>query len=248
MPERAKVSPLKMITLAFVDSINKSEKKEEKTEGEKGKELLIVCSSDRGLCGAIHSSLSKLTKRIVRARPADVQVAIVGDKAKPQIAREASKNILLSFSQVGKNNPNYSEASILATEVLKQIQSLEDAPQTMRILYNKFQTVISYENSSLHPLTPKAIREAPGIVAYAEEEPMSEETLQNFFEFNLANLLYWGLVEGHASEMASRRMAMENATKNAEQIVLNLTMRYNRTRQAVITNELVDIITGASAL
>lgn len=222
--------------------------KENNASAEDNKELLIVCSSDRGLCGAIHSSLSKLTKRIVRQHPDNVQVAIVGDKAKPQIAREARSNILLSFGQVGKNNPNYSEAAVLASEILQKINNASEEKLSIRILYNKFQTVISYENSALHPQIPKAIKEAPRFAAYAEEEPMSEETLQNYFEFNLANLLYWGLVEGHASEMASRRMAMENATKNSEQIVQALKMRYNRTRQAVITNELVDIITGASAL
>lgn len=77
---------------------------------------------------------------------------------------------------------------------------------------------------------------------------MSEELLSNYREFALASLVFWALAEGQASEMASRRMAMENATKNSEGIVQALTMRFNRTRQAVITNELVDIITGASAL
>jgi len=77
---------------------------------------------------------------------------------------------------------------------------------------------------------------------------MDDDVLQNYNEFLLANNIYWGLVEGHASEMSAKRTAMENATKNAGEMVDRLTMTYNRSRQAAITSELVDIITGASAL
>lgn len=75
-----------------------------------------------------------------------------------------------------------------------------------------------------------------------------DSELENFFEFTVATQVFWGLVEGHVSEMAARRTAMENASKNANEIIHGLTLKFNRTRQAFITNELVDIITGASAL
>jgi F-type H+-transporting ATPase subunit gamma len=77
---------------------------------------------------------------------------------------------------------------------------------------------------------------------------VEDDALENFSSYLLASQLFWALSEGHASEMAAKRTAMENATKNAGEIIIKLTMKYNRTRQAVITNELVDIITGASAL
>jgi F-type H+-transporting ATPase subunit gamma len=208
----------------------------------------VVCSSDRGLCGAIHSSLSRTAKKITKANPQSTMIAIIGDKAKPQIAREARKNIFVTFSQVGKSNPSFSEAISLADGILALLKSKEIKEFKLNVLYNRFQSVISYSNTFHNVPTASIITNAPKIVLYAEEEPMSAEMVDNFVEFSLANLLFWGLVEGRAAEMASRRMAMENATKNSEQIVQNLTMRYNRTRQAVITNELVDIITGASAL
>ncbi|KAJ2436249.1 atp3 gamma subunit of the F1 sector of mitochondrial F1F0 ATP synthase, partial [Coemansia sp. D1744] len=88
------------------------------------------------------------------------------------------------------------------------------------------------------------IVEAPNFKAYEYQD----EVLENLNEFLLANSLHWALVEGHAAEMAAKRSAMENATKNAGDIINRLTLQYNRGRQAVITNELIDIITGASAL
>ena len=212
-------------------------------------QVLVVCSSDRGLCGAIHSSLSKTAKKIAKEDPQSTLIAVIGDKSKPQIAREGRKSIFISFSQVGKSNPSFSEAAALSTEILGNLKSKDfNNDYFAKVLYNKFQSVISYANAFHNIPTANGIKAAPKLALYAEEEPMSTEMLENFIEFSFANLLYWGLAEGRAAEMASRRMAMENATKNAEQIVQGLTMRFNRTRQAVITNELVDIITGASAL
>lgn len=235
------------IFTGFINSLEIEQKEDNgiTEEGENNKDLIVVCSSDRGLCGAIHSSLSKTVKKISKQNSSTTQIAIIGDKAKPQIARGAKKNIIVSYSQVGKSSPSFSEAAFLTSDILSENVHFK----SVKILYNQFQTVISYQNSFHNIFNIKTIREAPKMPVFAEiDEPINQETLQNFFEFNMANMLFWGLVEGYASEMASRRMAMENATKNSEQIVLGLTMKYNRTRQAVITNELVDIITGASAL
>jgi F-type H+-transporting ATPase subunit gamma len=214
-------------------------------------QLIAVCSSDRGLCGSIHSSLSKAAKKIIRdeekASSPTSQIVIIGDKAKPQVAREARQHIVASFSQVAKGLLGISEVTAVSDKIARVDESTSEE-RWIRILYNRFQSVISYVMDSLYLPPVKCIRDSKAIAMYAEEEPMSEELLTNYREFALASSLYWALTEGHASEMASRRMAMDNATKNSENIVQELTMRYNRTRQAVITNELVDIITGASAL
>ena len=237
-----------IIYSAFVNSIGVENDQQKGSDGN-DKEVLIVCSSDRGLCGSIHSSLSKTAKKIAKERPQSTLIAVIGDKAKPQIAREVRKNIFVSFSQVGKSDPSFTEAAALANEILVNLKSKgSDNNYHVKVLYNKFQSVISYANAFHNIPTASIIKSSPKLALYAEEEPMSSEMLENFIEFNFANLLYWGLAEGRAAEMASRRMAMENATKNSEEIVQSLTMSYNRTRQAVITNELVDIITGASAL
>lgn len=202
--------------------------------------MLLTCSSDRGLCGAIHSSVSKLTRHIVRSDPNASSVAVLGDKAKPQIARDARKAIVITFGGVGKNIPVMQDA----ITILETIRKAELKPENLSIIYNTFESVIAYK-SILVPMPSTAqLKASPKINAYE----VSGDVLENYADFLLASRLYWALVEGHAAEMAAKRTAMENASKNAEEISLKLQMKYNRTRQAVITNELVDIITGASAL
>lgn len=204
------------------------------------KQLLVVCSSDRGLCGAIHSSLSKLARQIVRKDKEGTSIVVLGDKAKPQVAREGRTNIKLAINQVGRNAPSYSEALSIVNALLKEkIES-----DKIKVMFNYFKSVIAYENKTVTLPTVESIEAAPGRPKYE----IKAEVVQNYLEWVMANSIFEGLVEGYASEMAARRMAMENATKNSEEIVQRLTMQYNRTRQAVITNELVDIITGASAL
>lgn len=204
-----------------------------------GKDLVIVCSSDSGLCGGIHSSVSKATKTFLREHP-QASVVIIGEKAKPQIAREFRSNIKMHFSQVGKNMVNFAEASLIAEKILASGIPFED----IHIFYNQFKSVIAYEAASLPVFSETAILESPNLSLFETED----ESFQQLAELSLANTLYWALTEAAASEMSARRTAMENATKNANDMIHRLTLTYNRTRQAAITNELVDIITGASAV
>lgn len=205
-------------------------KPEIKTEG---KSLAFLCSSERGLCGAIHSYVAKQSTKI------DGQIIILGDKAKPQTIRLSKSKISMSFNNISKNVPSYEEVSAVADLVLKEHQF-----ENVQIVFNKFVSVISYETTIIKVPTKAQFSASKNICAYE----MENDALNNYFEFNTAVNLYSSLVEGFASEMSSRRTAMENATKNAQEVIGKLTMQYNRTRQAVITNELVDIITGASAL
>lgn len=207
-------------------------------EGQKS--LILTCSSDRGLCGAIHSSVSKLTRFMARANPAETLVAVLGDKAKPQVARDARKNIQLSFSGVGRNIPTLLDA----VSIVETIRAAGLKAENVSLIYNRFQSVIAFQPILVPLPTSAQLRQSPKIAAYE----FSDEVLDNYADFLLVSRLYWALVEGHAAEMAAKRTAMENASKNAGEIAEGLQMKYNRTRQAVITNELVDIITGASAL
>lgn len=211
----------------------------EKVENDPAPEMILACSSDRGLCGAIHSSISKLAKKEARENQNSF-IVILGDKAKPQIAREAKNKIALHFNQVGRNIPIFLDACDVVNTMIKS--KLEYSK--IKILYNSFRSVISYDNTTLPAYPEKVLSLADGINAFE----IDDDTFENYVEFLQANQIFWALVEGHASEMAAKRTAMENATKNAGEIIIGLTMKYNRTRQAVITNELVDIITGASAL
>ncbi|KAI8816042.1 ATP synthase F1, gamma subunit [Fimicolochytrium jonesii] len=209
------------------------------TAAAEGTKLVVVCSSDRGLCGGIHSSLSKTTKKYLAANP-DSTLAIVGQKAKAQLQRENRKHIAITFDGVAKGLPSWNEAALVADEILKAGIQYETAV----VVYNKFKSVIAFDTVTVPVYSLKALAESPKLAAYEVEEPV----LKSFEEFALANTIYWGIAEGNASEQAAKRTAMENATKNAGEMIQKLTLTYNRSRQATITNELIDIITGAMAV
>ncbi|KAJ1733147.1 atp3 gamma subunit of the F1 sector of mitochondrial F1F0 ATP synthase [Coemansia sp. BCRC 34490] len=204
------------------------------------KELLITVSSDKGLCGGIHSSLSRYSRKHL-AENNEVPVVILGDKAKVQLQRAYPENIRYSFNQLGSTIPTYDESSIIASTILND-KSIEF--DNAKLVYNRFVSAISFETDAIECYPVSQIVEAPNFKAYEYQE----DVLENLNEFLFANSLHWALVEGHAAEMAAKRTAMENATKNAGDMINRLTLQYNRGRQAVITNELIDIITGASAL
>ncbi|KAI8147752.1 ATP synthase F1, gamma subunit [Fennellomyces sp. T-0311] len=206
---------------------------------EDGKTLFIASSSDRGLCGGIHSSVSKATRRLIEESP-ESQLVILGDKPKAQLQRTARENIVITFNQIGKDLPTFAEAASIADIIKAQGIEFDAA----KIVYNEFKSVIAYEANVIPAYSEEVFKASPNFAVYEIED----DVLANLQEFTFANSLYWALVEGHASEMCAKRAAMENATNNAGDMITKLTMTYNRGRQAVITNELIDIITGASAL
>ncbi|KAI9482318.1 atp3 gamma subunit of the F1 sector of mitochondrial F1F0 ATP synthase [Coemansia sp. RSA 1290] len=210
----------------------------EKAEG--AKELLVTVSSDKGLCGGIHSSLARQSRKYL-GENSEAPLVVLGDKAKVQLQRAYPENIKYSFNQLGSSIPTFDETSVIASTILNDKDLAFD---NVKLLYNKFVSAIAFETSSIECFPIKQIVEAPNFKAYEYQE----EVLENLNEFLFANSLHWALVEGHAAEMAAKRTAMENATKNAGDMINKLTLQYNRGRQAVITNELIDIITGASAL
>jgi F-type H+-transporting ATPase subunit gamma len=199
--------------------------------------LDIAISSDRGLCGGIHSSVSKAVKKHVREHPS-AKVVVIGQKAKPQIMREARKNIEITFDQVAKAQPNWSEAARITDQILMAKMPIT----SVNIFFNRFKSVIAFETT----IQPVALRAQLTDKLNAYE--VSPDVLTNYLEFAFANALYACIAEGNASEQAAKRTAMENATKNAGEMIQKLTLTYNRSRQATITNELIDIITGASAM
>jgi len=217
--------------------------------------LFIVVSSDKGLCGGIHSSLSKATRRAIAnaqdsplasapANDAKVDstspIMVIGDKSKAQLHRTLGANFRLTFNQIGRDIPTFADAATVA-DLITQSGVQYDA---VVIVYNKFVSAISYEAATMQVKGPEALKESSSFSVYENED----DATKDLAEFSLANAIYAALVEGHACEQSARRNAMDNASKNATDMISHLQMQYNRGRQAAITNELVDIITGASAL
>ncbi|BGO92383.1 atp3 gamma subunit of the F1 sector of mitochondrial F1F0 ATP synthase [Rhodotorula toruloides] len=216
-----------------------------KSEAKVEKILYIVASSDRGLCGGIHSSVAKAARKDIEKGEGagkEIRVVALGEKPKQQMARgEGAKALELSFSQIGKSVPTFNDALAIADKIEAEKFDFDK----VKIIYNKFLSVISYEASALEIYSTKALQGSPAFAAY---EVDSDELAGDLSSFALANAIYAGLVEGYAAEISARRNAMENASKNADEMTGKLQMQFNRMRQAAITNELVDIITGASAL
>ncbi|MCJ1252642.1 atp3 gamma subunit of the F1 sector of mitochondrial F1F0 ATP synthase [Lignoscripta atroalba] len=207
-------------------------------EGDGKKTLIVVCSSDKGLCGGIHSGLSKATRRMLENKP-DADLVVIGEKSKAQLSRSSGKNIVLSFAGVGKNVPTFNEAQAIAD----QISLLPTEYGDVQIVYNKFINATSYEATPIEAFSEEAIANSPNFAAFE----IDDEVLANLREYALANSLFWALAEGHACEQSARRNAMDNASKNAGDMINKFQILFNRTRQAVITGELVEIITGAAA-
>lgn len=222
----------------FYENIGTDEAAEQKR-----KHLLVLMTSDRGLCGAVHSSIAKEAKHLLNAKPADVEykLVLIGDKAKASLSRLFPNDILFTCNEIGKQPPTFADASVAASAILNSGYDFE----TGHIIYNRFKSVVSYKTSKLPVLPLEAIKSKDKLSTY---DSLDDEVLQSYFEYSLAQLIYYAMKESATSEQSSRMTAMEGATKNAGEMIDKLTMQFNRTRQAVITRELIEIISGAAAV
>jgi len=207
-------------------------------EGEGKKTLIVVASSDKGLCGGIHSGLSRKTRRMSQD-DSSADIVVIGEKCKAQLSRSNASQIQLSFAGIGRDVPTFADAQAIAD----QISLLPKDYSSIKILYNKFINASSYEPIAIEAFSEETIKNSPNFAAFE----IDDEVLANLREYALANSLYWALAEGHACEQSARRNAMDNASNNASDMINKFQILFNRTRQAVITGELVEIITGASA-
>jgi len=218
----------------------------QKTEaGEKKKigTLIIALTSDRGLCGAVHSGIARKTKAIMaeEANPKDMQIITIGDKAKAMLFRVFPDNVILQFNYFGKKAPTFNDAVMVANTIISSGVEFEQGI----LLYNKFKTVVSYEALEMPIFSLDAINKSPKLTVY---DSIDADVLQSFYEYSMASLIFYAMKENACSEQSARMSAMDSASKNAGEMIQKLQLTYNRTRQAVITRELIEIISGAAAL
>ncbi|CAH3142227.1 unnamed protein product [Porites evermanni] len=206
--------------------------------------LIVVMSSDRGLCGGIHSNLVKAVKATLAEKGADnVKIVSCGDKARQLFLRTHADNLLMSFSEIGKRPPLFCEATFIAQEIIDSGFQFDLG----EMYYNWFKSVVSYRTKTKPLVSFDSLNAASGEVLSSYDD-LDSDVIKNYSEFSLASLLYYGMKEGACSEQSSRMTAMDSASKNAGEMIDKLTLTYNRTRQAVITKELIEIISGAAAL
>lgn len=216
--------------------------------------LLIVMTSDRGLCGAFNSSISRRARQEILRLTREgkkVKIFCVGRKGRDFLKREFASQIIGTMEEVGKPQLGFADAERIA----EQIQALfaEGAFDVATIIYNHFKSAIS-QVVSVQQLIPTPQPEAvntnaaPGPKAVYEFEPEAEEILAEILPRNLRVQLFRALLENAASEQGARMVAMDNATRNAGEMINKLNLTYNRVRQAYITKEMIEIVSGAEAV
>lgn len=219
----------------------------ENTELEQDKsqpnQMIVVMSSDRGLCGGIHSGICReLRNMLAEPTPGvDTKLIIVGDKARSILSRAHKENILMSFNEYGRKVPVFSDAALVANAILDVGYKFDVAS----LYFNSFKSVVSYKVTQLPLFNNEQLSKAEKIHAY---DSIDDDVLQSYNEYALASLIFYAMKEGACSEQSARMTAMDAASKNAGEMIDKLTLTFNRTRQAVITKELIEIISGAAAL
>jgi F-type H+-transporting ATPase subunit gamma len=214
--------------------------------------LLVVATSDRGLAGGFNSSILRETRRRIRElQPTGKTVLLltIGRKGRDGLHRDYGRLIHDSLTDIGRRQISFDEARDIAQRILVLYQ--EGGFDVATIIFNRFRSAMT-QIVTAHQLIPfqAAGEETTSSLAGAiyEFEPSEEEILAELLPKNLAVQIYTALLENAASEQGARMTAMDNATRNAGEMIDRLTLNYNRTRQAAITKELIEIISGAEAL
>ena len=224
-----------------------SEKKTKKTK----RILLVVCSADRGLCGGFNSSIikfsKKLSEKIIHSGD-QVSYMFVGKKAYQSLQRYCGESILESFSDIANPSIKFDLAKSIRDKILELF--LNNSMDECHLIYTEFKSAISQTVQSLQllPLNSSDTNGENSSNKSYDFEPSEEEILNEIIPKNIAIQIHTALLENLASEHGSRMTAMDNATRNANDMIDNLTLFYNRSRQALITKELIEIISGAEAV
>ena len=212
--------------------------------------LCVVLTADRGLCGGFNTNICNLAKLNFKStlnEGKELKIITVGSKGLDQIKREYNKFIIKKFSFKDKKQISFSEAEIIGNEIIKMFND-EEFDKCI-LFYNNFKNVITQipQAQQIIPTEKKPLETENNLQNY-EFEPEQDEILEDLLPKNISTQVFKAFLENAASEQGSRMTAMDNATRNAGDLVDKLTINYNRSRQASITKELIEIISGAESL
>ena len=216
--------------------------------------LIVVATSDRGLAGAFNSNVVRAARRKADdlvAQGKTVYFYIVGRKGRPVIQRFYPKGIIAQYDTSGMKAPAYTDAQAIAKDLIDRYTT--DGIDVVHLAYANFRSTLVQEPTvdQIIPVAPPAANDAgtgTASLAAVEYEPDEEEILADLLPRNIAIQIYRALLENQAGFYGSQMTAMDNATRNAGDMINRLSIQYNRQRQAVITTELIEIISGAEAL
>jgi len=213
--------------------------------------LCVVLTADRGLCGGFNSNICKLAKtnfKKILSEGKELKIITVGTKGLDQIRREYGKYVIKKFSFKNKKQITFSEAELIGNEIINLFK--QNQFDKCILFYNNFKNVITQipQAQQIIPAeTNSSKKNAENLTSY-EFEPEEDEILEDLLPKNISTQVFKAFLENAASEQGSRMTAMDNATRNAGELVDKLTINYNRSRQASITKELIEIISGAESL
>lgn len=205
--------------------------------------LYVAVASDRGLCGALHSNIARAVKEDMTTLPEGTEAKIVtlGEKAKAAIANTHSSSMLMECKELGRVPPSFQDAAAIGEELLTADFDFKEG----KIAFNYFKSAMT-QIIKMQPIIPtEVMMDAPSMTVY---DSVDEDVIRSFQEFQLANTLFYTMKENYTSEQGARMISMDGATKNAGEMIDRMSLLYNRTRQAVITTELIEIISGMTAL
>jgi F-type H+-transporting ATPase subunit gamma len=229
--------------------------------GKQDVHLIVVATSDRGLAGAFNSNIVRMARRKADeliGQGKTVLFYIVGRKGRPVIQRLYPKSIIAQYDTSEMKNPSYEDAQRIAKDVIDRYAT--DSIDVVHLAYANFRSTLVQEPTieQIIPVAPSKSDEGPDFAvaghkvgappAAVEYEPDEEEILNDLLPRNIAVQIYRSLLENQAGFYGAQMTAMDNATRNAGDMINRLSIQYNRTRQAVITTELIEIISGAEAL
>ena len=219
--------------------------------GEDKKYLCIVLTADRGLCGGFNSNICKLAKsnfKKILSEGKELKIITVGSKGLDQIKREYGNYVIKKFSFKDKKRISFNEADIIGQEIINLFNKNEF--DKCILFYNNFKNVITQipQAQQIIPAEKEQSDDNDEKLISYEFEPDEDEILEDLLPKNISTQVFKALLENAASEQGSRMTAMDNATRNAGDLVDKLTINYNRSRQASITKELIEIISGAESL
>ena len=211
--------------------------------------LLVVMTSERGLCGGFNSTIVRLVRQRIerlRGEGKTIKILTVGKKGREQLKRDYSDLFVGHVSLAEVKRLGYADAEAVARDVLSRFDGGEFDVAT--IFYNRFQSVISQIPTAQQIIPAHFEAEGAGTSTLYDYEPSEETILADLLPRGVATQIFTALLENAASEQGARMTAMDNATRNAGDMIDRLTIVYNRSRQAAITKELIEIISGAEAL
>ena len=218
--------------------------------GKEQTHLCVVLTSDRGLCGGFNANIIKKAKsyfaKLSNERK-ELKIITVGSKGNDQLKRLYGDRIIENLSFKNSKNANYFDAEKVGKLIIEKFENEEF--DVCVIFYNQFKNVITQipQAQQIIPLNVEEDKKKENNVNY-EFEPDEDEILRNLLPKNISTQIFKAMLENSASEQGSRMSAMDNATRNAGEMVDKLTIEYNRSRQAAITKELIEIISGAESL